>query len=122
MRRLLVRSTLSALVTACFALSVVTWGWMPGCVLPAATQAADASHAHEAHGGHSHSGSSPLSSKCAVHLCCLQLGAPGHSHWTSPRLAAGEQGSGPVAENAFVSLRPSHSLPFAHAPPLAPIS
>jgi hypothetical protein len=120
MKRLLVRSAISTLITACFALSVVSWGWMPGCVIQTATPAA---HAHGSHPDHSHqSGNLPGSNQCTVHLCCLQLGGTAQDSWSSGRLGLAERSAGPVGKNAFIRLRPSHSLPFAHAPPLTPIS
>jgi hypothetical protein len=121
MRRLLVRSTCSALITACFALSVVTWGWMPGCTFQTPSSA-HAIHAHGQQPGHSHAGGLPGSNGCTVHLCCIQLAGTGADTWGSGRLTLAEKAGGPVAESSFVKLRPSHSLPFAHAPPLTAIS
>src|SRR6476469_927866 len=120
MRRALLRSTLSALISAAFALSSLTWGWMPGCVQQPGTSALHASHEHAAHGTHSHTSSgSPASNQCSVHLCCIQLtgvvgevAAPAH-------LTPAHQDSGP-AGTGFVALRPSHTHPFAQGPPRSP--
>jgi hypothetical protein len=115
------RSLVCATVTLCFALSAFTWGSMPGCAVPASTPAAHTAQGHGTHHDHSGKvGSLPGSDQCTVHLCCLQLTGPTRDASTPVRLSTPEQGSGLVAATFFVPLRPSHSLPFAHAPPGTP--
>jgi hypothetical protein len=118
MRRALVRSALSSLIAAAFAFSALTWGWMPGCVLPGGKAAAEVPGGHQAHQNHSHGdGNLPASGKCAVHLCCIQLAGTSAEVISSARLSAPERDASRVGESKLVLLRPSHSLPFANAPP-----
>ena len=119
--RSLRRSVLSAVVAACFALSAFSWGSMPGCAAPASTPAAHGGHEHG--GQHDHSGRAgtlPGTNQCSVHLCCLQVAGPTPETSARARLSNPARAPGLVAANLFVPLRPSHSLPFAHAPPSTP--
>jgi hypothetical protein len=119
MLRPLVRSTLSVLVTTCFALSAITWGSMPGCMSTESGVPA----AHVAHGqgaSHHHAktpGNLPGAIHCFVHLCCIQLTAPATATIGPAGLASSDRSLGPISAVAFVLVRPSHTLPFAHAPP-----
>lgn len=108
MLRPLVRSLLSAVVATCFALSALSMGRPLECA------------SHSAAGGHerppSH-GHAPSPPGCAVHLCCAHL-APGESATLAVmRVVDGPGASGLVPVAAIRVARPSHSLPFALAPP-----
>lgn len=118
MRHALVRSLLSALVTTCFALSAITWGSMPGCVSAGVPAHAAHQHQHGTAGDHpAHPGDLPGAIQCFVHLCCIQLATPASAAFALNRISAPEASSGLVAASLFIPIRPSHILPFAHAPP-----
>jgi hypothetical protein len=106
-----VRSAIFAFVTACFALSAFMWGSMPGCINPA-----DAVEAH-AHHHSGDEGEQPSSTKCVVHLCCVQLASPGSVLVIPDHVSAPESSAGFVAAGGYIPVRPSHILPLAHAPP-----
>src|SRR4051812_35393680 len=111
------RSTLSGLVTACFALSVLTRAVMPGCLTsPGSSPAAQAPAAHHDHphdGGHSSN-----QSHCPLHLCCANLSAPAAPTISGAVLLPVPQRTGFIAPSSPVRERPAHFLPFATAPPL----
>src|SRR4051794_11001519 len=71
MSKSLARSIVSAVLAACFALSVVSLDAMPGCATASAGQPA----AVHGHSNHDHSNGAPLSgaARCVVHLCCAHL-------------------------------------------------
>ena len=106
MPRSLLRSFLSAVVTACFAAGVLAWGSAPEC----AGTPTGKHHQHE-------HGQRPVSQACAVHLCCVHLdpGAPTTIAALRVTLAFAHGGFAPVP--ALAGPRPEHALPFAHAPP-----
>ena len=116
----LVRSSLSALVAACFAASSVTWGNLPGCATAANLPAAHTAAGHgESHQHPDQPGKVPGSVHCVVHLCCIQLITPAAAHIASARLTPPDRTVGLLPAVVFVLVRPSHTLPFAHAPPPA---
>jgi hypothetical protein len=112
-----VRSTLSALVTACFALSAITWGRMPGCANGTGTASPQVAHYGTPHQHPDHSGRLPATAQCFVHLCCLQLTAPSSATPLSARLSEPQRLTAELPATVFVPVRPAHVLPFAHAPP-----
>jgi hypothetical protein len=120
MVKALLRSAISLVATACFALSALTWGRMPGC----ATGAGGPSPHIAYHGAsHQHSdppGKLPAGVNCLVHLCCIQLITPAAPSLTLARVGVPEQAAGLVLTTPFVPVRPSHTLPFAQAPPITP--
>jgi len=114
------QSSLSGLLTACFALSAFTWGSMPGCASAAGLAEAHASQEHHrAHHHQSDQKGQPSSPKCFVHLCCVQLATPTGTAQATAHHTAPERGLGFIAASRIVPVRPSHILPFAHAPPLS---
>lgn len=116
----MLRSLLSGVIAACFALSAITWGTMPGCVVATKAPAAHAAQEPGTSDQHSkHSGKLPASAACLVHLCCLQLATPGSVAVAPLRVSAPARATGLVAVTVFFH-RPSHTLPFAHAPPHTP--
>jgi hypothetical protein len=114
----LMRPFISAVVAACFALSTITWGTMPGCTTPAPAPSAHsgsghpASHDHPASAGHA-----PGTPQCPVHLCCVQLATLSSKAPFSARLSEPAGAAGFLGKTRVVHARPSHTLPFAHAPP-----
>lgn len=111
----LVRSVMSAVVAACFALGAITWGAMPAC--PAGSNAQHASaHGQESSHGHSHGAELPGAVHCP-HLCCANLATPLVSTVAAGRLVAEYQNPGLAARTVAQVSRPPHSLPFAHGPP-----
>jgi hypothetical protein len=121
MRHSVARRLFGALATACFALSAVTWGTMPGCAAGTA-----ASGGHVAHHGaaHEHTGAPgklPAGVTCVVHLCCIQLITPAAPTLAVARISVPEPASGFTATSLFIPVRPPHALPFAQAPPLTPV-
>src|SRR3954463_1680908 len=109
-------SILSAFVTACFALSVLTRAAMPGCI--AAPESGPAIHAPAAHHDHQHDRehSSGKQSQCPMHLCCANASASPIALVSVPVLFPALQSSGFVALSSILDARPAHFLPFAHAP------
>jgi hypothetical protein len=117
----MLRPLLSAVVAGCFALSAITWGTMPGCVVAASPPTAHAAPGHgESHQHPNQPGKLPRSVHCLVHLCCIQLTTPATASITSTRLSPPDRTARLLPAIVFVLVRPSHSLPFAHAPPHAP--
>lgn len=113
----LLRPLVSALVAACFALSTVTWGSMPGCATPGH---AVESHVSGHHDSHTHSGAGgevPDAPKCFVHLCCIQLATLSPAAEAVERFTTPDRAPGFLAKPRVAQDRPSHTLPFAHAPP-----
>jgi hypothetical protein len=111
------RSLISAVVAASFALSAATWGSMPGCATPGhATEG----HAAGAHDRQSHSrtpGQLPEAPQCFIHLCCIQLATVSPAGQAAERFTIPDRASGFLAKKRVAESRPSHTLPFAHAPP-----
>jgi hypothetical protein len=110
----LVRSLVSTIVTACFAISVASGGQPVEC----ASHAVGGGHQQHAHAPSGKPDQRPAAQACAVHLCCAHLAAA-----PSPAMAAERLGEAPVAvgltaATAVPPTRPAHSLPFAHAPPV----
>jgi hypothetical protein len=117
----LIRSSISAVVTACFALSAITWGTMPGCVVAANQPPSHAAHGHgESHQPPDQPGKLPGAVHCVVHLCCIQLTTPAAANVAPARLSTPDRTAGLLPAVVFVLVRPSHTLPFAHAPPHTP--
>lgn len=114
----MLRSLLSTAVAGCFALSAITWGSMPGCVVTANPPTTHAAPGQEK--SHQHSdqpGKLPGSVHCVVHLCCVQLTTPAVAKVAPAGVAIADQAAGFLPAIVFVLVRPSHSLPFAHGPP-----
>lgn len=114
------RSSIALLATACFALSAITWGSMPGCA-----RTADQPGVHGEHGtGHSHDKASdpahrPAATQCVVHLCCAQAGTPARDMSSHVRTAVAELTVASAPLTHFFLTRSAHVLPFAHAPPFS---
>jgi hypothetical protein len=115
MLKSLVRSVLSAVIAACFALSALTLGAMPGCV----TTANNTGHGHSASHSHQEGGHLPSTAHCSVHLCCANLATPVVPALAFGRSFAAHQASGFAAVSSRPESRPAHFLPYAHAPPHA---
>ncbi len=118
MLRPLVRSLVSAVVAAWFALIATTGGALPGCS-GQASAADHARHGSPAHpGGHHHA---PAGSQgCVVHLCCAHLDIPAPATLGGQHVIALHADSGFVPSADVPATRTLHALPFAQAPP-API-
>ena len=116
MLKRLAGSTLAGLVTLCFAYSAITWGSMPGCARSSSQSVhdsqGDTSHQHAPGSDHR-----PVTFQCLVHLCCVQLATPAGGLSAQLRVTAPEGATAPVLVSQLVSVRPAHTLPFAHAPP-----
>jgi hypothetical protein len=115
----LVRSLLSAVVTASFALSAMAYGTMPLCPTQHAGEA-ETVHAaahHHPQPTHSHESGKPPSQGCAVHLCCIHLALQPRPSLGPVQLSSGSVHSGLAPAGSITPERPAHSLPFAHAPP-----
>jgi hypothetical protein len=116
----MLRSLVSAVSTACFALSVITWGRMPGCVAGFGLSSTHAAHQETSHQHPDPSGKLPTSGNCFVHLCCLQLVAPAVAGPAPVRSSTPARVGELHPAAVLVVLRPAHTLPFAHAPPRTP--
>jgi hypothetical protein len=121
MPTLLVRSVFSAVVAACFALSALTLGAMPGCATAASDAQPASAHGHSSSHGHPHGGQLPGAAHCPLHLCCANLATPVVSTLAVGRSFASQQAIGFVAASIIPHSRPAHLLPFAHAPPHASV-
>jgi hypothetical protein len=114
------RSFLSLLVTASFAFGTATLGTMSRCD----NQLSPAGHITHEHGtapGHSQSPENgPGAVQCLVHLCCIQLVTPTAAQISPERLSSPEASPGFRVGGSIIPVRPSHTLPFAHAPPASP--
>jgi hypothetical protein len=111
----LVRSLVSAVLTACFAVMASTGGAMPAC----SGSGDAASHAQHAFPGHTggHHGAPAGSQGCVVHLCCAHLLHPSPAGLAGQRLVALDAAPGFVP-SADLTVSPTpHALPFAQAPP-----
>jgi hypothetical protein len=115
MLRPLVRSIVSTLVAACFALSAASWGRPSVC----ASHTAGAEH-HEGSHDRSHDhGTRPASLTCTVHLCCAHhLALQPSAAPAADQFGEVPSTTGLTAATAVAALRLPHTLPFAHAPPL----
>lgn len=113
----LVRPLVSALVAACFALSTVTWGSMPGCATPGHAAESHTGAHHDSHGRSGNPGQVPGEPECFVHLCCIQLATHPEPSQAAERFITPDGASGFLAKKRVAAGRPSHFLPFAHAPP-----
>jgi hypothetical protein len=109
------RSIISLVVTASFALSAAAPGAMPRCETP---RPGHGSHAGHATGHTDLPAKQPGSVQCLVHLCCLQLVTPAGLESGYARLALPGHAPGFAVAESAVPLRPSHTLPFAQAPPI----
>ncbi len=108
----LVRSLVSAVVAACFALSAAGWVGPRECASHPATPA----HGHQQQHEH-HQQQSPAGQACAVHLCCAHLAPEAPASLAAERLTEARAHAGLDPAAAIVARRPAHALPFAHAPP-----
>ena len=119
MLRPTVRSLLSAVLTASFALSVMAWGTMPECPARAPGGAAHGSDPHHASPLHpdGHHGRAPANQACVVHLCCAHVVPQPRATLGRGRLSATQRDLGFAPRPALVTPRPAYSLPFAQAPP-----
>jgi len=115
MQRPLLRSLLSAALTACFALSALTWGSMATCAIAGAEHGAPGDHASHRHSHGPHG--APGNQACLVHLCCAHLAVQPSTPSVVGRLAVTSSDPGFTPGPAIGVSRPAHSLPFAHAPP-----
>lgn len=111
------RPLISGVAAACFALSVFTWGTMPGCAAPAHSASAHAHHAEHLSHVVSEPSTVPEKAQCFVHLCCVLVAASTLATQATARLSSPERAYGLTASDNFVLVRPAHTLPFAHAPP-----
>ncbi len=111
------RSLVSALVAACFALSAVTWGAMPGCATPGHAAGSHTAGHHDSQGHSGSPGQVPDEPECFVHLCCIHLATHPEPSQSAERFTTPDDASGFLAKQRVAVGRPSHSLPFAHAPP-----
>ena len=113
----LARSVVCAVVAACFALSALTLGAMPGCSTPAHDTPA---HGQSASHGHPQGGL-PSGAHCSVHLCCANLATPVVATLDMGRSLPAVQADGFAPVSPVSQSRPPHFLPFAHAPPPASV-
>ena len=114
MLRPLVRSLVSAVVAACFALSVASWGRPPEC----ASHAVAPGHHQGSHAPSGQHDQRPASQTCTVHLCCAHLAHEPPAALAAERLADAPAAAGFIGATTAPVTRPAHALPFAHAPPL----
>jgi hypothetical protein len=120
--RVVLRSLISAVLAGAFGLSTLTLGSMPAC---AGSGQVSSVHDTTAHGGmHSHAGipaeQASSTNQCVVHLCCIQLATLSSSTGAAERLSQPDQSPGFPAKSRVVETRPSHILPYSHAPPAIP--
>ncbi|HZA97987.1 MAG TPA: hypothetical protein VE399_04365 [Gemmatimonadales bacterium] len=113
----LIRSLVTALVAASFALSAASWGSMPGCATPGHGAEGHADGQHDSHGHSATLGEVPEAPQCFVHLCCIQLATLSPAAQAAERFAIPDRAPGFLAKKRVAGDRPSHTLPFAHAPP-----
>jgi hypothetical protein len=114
MLRPLVRSIVSTLVAACFALSAVSWGRPAVC----ASHTAAAEHHGGSHDRSQDHGDRSAGLTCAVHLCCAHLALQTSAAPAADQFDEVPSTAGFTAATAVAALRLPHALPFAHAPPL----
>ena len=114
MLRPLVRTIVSTLVAACFALSAVSWGRPAVC----ASHTAGAEHHEGPHDRSQDHGTRPASLTCTVHLCCAHLAFETPAAPAADQFGEVPSAAGFTAATAVAALRLPHALPFAHAPPL----
>jgi hypothetical protein len=120
--KVVLRSLISAVVAGSFAFSTLTLGSMPACISSGQTASG---HHTTAHGNsHTHAGvpsdQASGTSQCVVHLCCIQLAPLGPETGVAERFSAPDQSRGFLAKSRVVEARPSHTLPYSHAPPAIP--
>jgi hypothetical protein len=113
----LLRPLISALVAACFALSAVTWGTMPGCSTPGHGAESHISKHHDSHGQTGTPRQVPDAPQCFVHLCCVQLAPLTPPGQVAERFTIPDRAPGFLAKKRVAEDRPSHTLPYAQAPP-----
>ena len=111
----LVRSLVSTVFAACFALVAGTGGAMPMC----SGQGSVAGHAQHGSPGHpgGHHGAPSGSQGCVVHLCCAHLDVPSRASHGSEHLIALHAAAGFVPSADIPATPTPHALPFAQAPP-----
>ena len=114
MLRPLVRSIVSTLVAACFALSAVSWGRPAVC----AGHTAGAEHHGGSHDQSQDHGDRSARLTCTVHLCCAHLALQAPVAPAADQVDEVPSTAGFTAATAVTALRLPHALPFAHAPPL----
>jgi hypothetical protein len=111
----LVRSLVSAVVTACFAFIATASGAMPGCSWQASV-ADHAQHGSPVHSdGHHHVPAGRQA--CVVHVCCAHLYAPATATLGGEHVIALHAASGFVPAAGVPATPTPHALPFAQAPP-----
>jgi hypothetical protein len=113
MLRPMVRSLVSAVMAACFALSVASWGRPAEC----AGHSIAAGH-HDSHDPSGRHHEHPSGRGCAVHLCCAHLVLESPVALAADRLADAAATAGVTAAPGVPLTRPAHVLPFAQAPPV----
>ena len=113
MLRPLVRSLVSTLVTACFAISTASWGRPVECASHGISEHHQSAHVpagkHDQH---------PAAQGCAVHLCCAHLAPEPTAALAALRMSDAPVAVGLSPATAVAPARPAYSLPFAHAPPV----
>jgi hypothetical protein len=114
----LVRSLVSVVTAACFALIATTTGAMPGCAGQPGV-ADHAQHGSPTHpGGHQHVPAGRQA--CVVHVCCAHLNATGPASLGGELVFALHAAPGFLPSSDIPATPTPHALPFAQAPP-API-
>jgi hypothetical protein len=113
MLRPLVRSLVSTIVTACFAISIASWGRPVACASHGIGE-----HHQSAHGHSGKHDQRPAGQACAVHLCCAHLAPEPTAAVAALRLGEAPVAVGLTAATAVPPARPAYTLPFAHAPPV----
>jgi hypothetical protein len=114
MLRPLVRSLVSLVVAACFALSATSWGRPLDC---AGHSQSPGQHQGPQDRSHHH-GQPPAGQACAAHLCCAHVTTGARTMLAAERLGEIAAASGFVGPRALPATRSAHTLPFAQAPPL----
>lgn len=113
------RSLMSAVLAGSFALSALTLGSMAGCASSGETSSSHGPATH--HGTHSHagvpSGQDTGTTRCVIHLCCLQLAPISSYAGAADRCSEPVRSPGFAAKSRVIEARPSHTLPYSHAPP-----
>jgi hypothetical protein len=110
------RSLISVVLAGSFALSAFGGGAMPGCAVPEQTPGVHSAAGHQGSHEHSSPGRTLVPQQCLVHLCCMQVTTVSPVATISLRLSEPARASGFLAKGRVVDA-PSHTLPFAHAPP-----
>jgi hypothetical protein len=114
MFRPLVRSLVSVVVAACFALSATSWGRPLDC---AGHSSSTGQHQGPQDPSHHH-GQPPAGQACAVHLCCAHVTPGARTTLAAERLGEIAAARGFAVARVILAARSPHTLPFAQAPPL----